>query len=147
MPDFEEAEYCTMATVMGKIKRVQLSEFSNVRPSGLIAMDLKPDDKLGWVRLTSGKDEVMLVTAYGRALRMDESEIRCMGRPAGGVTGIRMDAKDYVVNMDVLEPEAELLVITDKGYGKRTPLEQYNPRVGARKVFPLSTNTILPRVD
>ncbi len=128
VPDFEEAEYCTMATVMGKIKRVQLSEFANVRPSGLIAMDLKPDDKLGWVRLTSGKDEVMLVTAYGRALRMDESEIRCMGRPAGGVTGIRMDAKDYVVNMDVLEPEAELLIITDKGYGKRTPLTQYNPK-------------------
>jgi DNA gyrase subunit A len=128
VPDFEEAEYCTMATVMGKIKRVQLSEFANVRPSGLIAMDLKPDDKLGWVRLTSGNDEVMLVTAYGRALRMDESEIRCMGRPAGGVTGIRMDAKDYVVNMDVLEPEAELLIITDKGYGKRTPLTQYNPK-------------------
>jgi len=63
VPDFEQAEYCTMATEQGKIKRVQLSEFANVRPSGLIAMDLKPDDKLGWVRLTSGKDEVMLVTA------------------------------------------------------------------------------------
>jgi DNA gyrase subunit A len=128
VPDFEQAEYCTMATEQGKIKRVQLSEFANVRPSGLIAMDLKPDDKLGWVRLTSGKDEVMLVTAYGRALRMDESEIRCMGRPAGGVTGIRMDAKDRVTSMDVLEPDAELLVITDKGYGKRTPLGQYNPK-------------------
>ena len=128
VPDFEQAEYCTMATEKGKIKRVQLSEFANVRPSGLIAMDLKPDDKLGWVRLTSGKDEVMLVTAYGRALRMDESEIRCMGRPAGGVTGIRMDAKDRVTSMDVLEADAELLVITDKGYGKRTPLGQYNPK-------------------
>ncbi len=128
VPDFEEAEYCTMATEKGKIKRVQLSEFANVRPSGLIAMSLHKNDKLGWVHLTSGKDEVMLVTAYGRALRMDESEIRCMGRPAGGVTGIRMDVKDRVTGMDVLEPDGELLVITDKGYGKRTPLAQYNPK-------------------
>ncbi len=128
VPDFDQAEYCTMATEKGKIKRVQLSEFANVRPSGLIAMDLKPEDKLGWVRLTSGNDEVMLITAYGRALRMDEKEIRCMGRPAGGVTGIRMDPKDYVTSMDVLEPDAELLVITENGYGKRTPLVQYNPK-------------------
>jgi DNA gyrase subunit A len=128
VPDFDQAEYCTMATEKGKIKRVQLSEFANVRPSGLIAMDLKPEDKLGWVRLTSGNDEVMLITAYGRALRMDEKEIRCMGRPAGGVTGIRMDPKDYVTSMDVLEPDAELLVITENGYGKRTPLAQYNPK-------------------
>lgn len=128
VPDFEEAEYCTMATEKGKIKRVQLSEFANVRPSGLIAMSLHKNDKLGWVHLTSGKDEVMLVTAYGRALRMDESEIRCMGRPAGGVTGIRMDVRDRVTGMDVLEPDGELLVITDKGYGKRTPLAQYNPK-------------------
>jgi DNA gyrase subunit A len=128
VPDFEQAEYCTMATEQGKIKRVQLSEFANVRPSGLIAMDLKPEDRLGWVRLTSGNDEIMLVTAYGRALRMDEKEIRCMGRPAGGVTGIRMDGKDRVTSMDVLEPDAELLVITENGYGKRTPLSQYNPK-------------------
>jgi len=133
VPDFEEAEYCTMATEQGKVKRVQLSEFANVRPSGLIAMDLKKDDRLGWVRLTSGTDEVMLVTAYGRALRMDEREIRCMGRPAGGVTGIRMAAKDRVTSMDVLEPEAELLVITEKGYGKRTPLSQYNIKTRGSK--------------
>ncbi len=128
VPDFDQAEYCTMATELGRIKRVQLSEFASVRPSGLIAMSLKEGDNLGWVRLTSGKDEVMLVTAYGRALRMDENDIRCMGRPAGGVTGIRMAAKDRVTGMDVLEPGGQLLVITDKGFGKRTPLEQYVPK-------------------
>ncbi len=128
VPDFDQAEYCTMATEMGRIKRVQLSEFSSVRPSGLIAMSLKDDDNLGWVRLTSGKDEVMLVTAYGRALRMDENDIRCMGRPAGGVTGIRMSSKDRVTGMDVLEEGGQLLVITEKGYGKRTPLDQYVPK-------------------
>jgi DNA gyrase subunit A len=117
-----------MATEKGRIKRVQLSEFSSVRPSGLIAMGLHSDDNLGWVRLTSGEDEVMMVTAFGRALRMDEKEIRCMGRPAGGVTGIRMAPKDHVTGMDVLEEGGQLLVITDKGFGKRTPLDQYVPK-------------------
>jgi len=128
VPDFDQAKYCTMATEKGRIKRVQLSEFSSVRPSGLIAMGLHKDDNLGWVRLTSGEDEVMMVTAYGRALRMDEKEIRCMGRPAGGVTGIRMAPKDHVTGMDVLEDGGQLLVITDKGFGKRTPLDQYVPK-------------------
>ena len=128
VPDFDQAKYCTMATEKGRIKRVQLSEFSSVRPSGLIAMGLHSDDNLGWVRLTSGEDEVMMVTAYGRALRMDEKEIRCMGRPAGGVTGIRMAANDHVTGMDVLEEGGQLLVITDKGFGKRTPLDQYVPK-------------------
>lgn len=128
VPGFDQAKYCTMATEKGRIKRVQLSEFSSVRPSGLIAMGLHSDDNLGWVRLTSGEDEVMMVTAFGRALRMDEKEIRCMGRPAGGVTGIRMAPKDHVTGMDVLEEGGQLLVITDKGFGKRTPLEQYVPK-------------------
>ena len=123
--DFNEAKFCTMATLKGYIKRVDLSEFASVRPSGLIAMSLKDEDLLGWVRVTSGEDEVMMMTAYGRALRMDEKEIRCMGRPAGGVTGIRMDAGDYVIGMDVVEEEGDLLVLTEKGYGKRTPLEQF----------------------
>ncbi|PKN87793.1 MAG: DNA gyrase subunit A [Chloroflexi bacterium HGW-Chloroflexi-8] len=128
VPDFDQAKYCTMATEKGRIKRVQLSEFSSVRPSGLIAMGLHNDDNLGWVRLTSGEDEVMMVTAYGRALRMDEKEIRCMGRPAGGVTGIRMVPQDRVTGMDVLETNGQLLVITEKGFGKRTPLDQYVPK-------------------
>ena len=128
VPGFDQAKYCTMATEKGRIKRVQLSEFSSVRPSGLIAMGLHSDDNLGWVRLTSGEDEVMMVTAFGRALRMDEKEIRCMGRPAGGVTGIRMAPKDHVTGMDVLEDGGQLLVITDKGFGKRTPLDQYVPK-------------------
>ena len=128
VPGFDQAKYCTMATEKGRIKRVQLSEFSSVRPSGLIAMGLHSDDNLGWVRLTSGEDEIMMVTAFGRALRMDEKEIRCMGRPAGGVTGIRMAPKDHVTGMDVLEEGGQLLVITDKGFGKRTPLDQYVPK-------------------
>jgi DNA gyrase subunit A len=143
VPDFDMAEYCTMATEKGRIKRVMLSDFESVRPSGLIAMALKKDDRLGWVRLTSGNDEVMMVTASGRALRMDEKEIRCMGRPAGGVTGIRMAAKDIVTAMDVLEPEGTLLVITENGFGKRTPLNQYVPKSrGSKGVSTIDKHSI-----
>ncbi|MCJ7695889.1 MAG: DNA gyrase subunit A, partial [Anaerolineaceae bacterium] len=88
VPDFKLAEYCTMATRLGKVKRVALEEFESVRPSGLIAMKLKEDDSLGWVCLTSGKDDIILVTKLGQALRYPESNIRPMGRSAGGVRGI-----------------------------------------------------------
>ena len=79
-----------MLTRRGKIKRVALSEFAAVRPSGLIAMGLAEDDKLGWVRLTSGNEELIIVTGRGQALRFHESEARSMGRPARGVNGIHL---------------------------------------------------------
>jgi DNA gyrase subunit A len=125
VPDFKKAEYCTMATLKGKIKRVDLSEFESVRPSGLIAMGLNDDDYLGWVRLTSGSDELVLVTARGRALRFNEQDIRPMGRPARGVTGIQLKPKDFVTALEVVEPDGALLVVTENGFGKRTPLEEY----------------------
>ncbi len=125
VPDFSAAEYCTMLTRKGKIKRVVLSEFKAVRPSGLIAMGLADDDALGWVRLTRGDDELIIVTARGQALRFHEKEVRAMGRPAQGVNGINLRPGDQVVGMDVIEPGGDLLVITTRGYGKRTPLEEY----------------------
>jgi DNA gyrase subunit A len=127
--DFKEAKYCTMVTEKGLIKRVDLSEFDSVRPSGLIAMNLKEDDRLGWVQLTSGKDELMLITGDGYALRFEEKEVRPMNRPAMGVIAIRLREKDQVVGMDIVEKGADLLVITEKGYGKRTALDGY-PRRG-----------------
>jgi len=125
VPDFEQAAYCTMATAAGRVKRVVLSEFASVRPSGLIAIGLDAGDHLGWVRLTSGKDDVVLVTANGHALRMSEGEIRPMGRPAGGVTGISLRDGDRVTSMEVVEPDGDLLVVTAHGFGKRTPLSDY----------------------
>lgn len=125
VPDFNAAEYCTMATVKGRVKRVALSEFSSVRPSGLIAIGLEPGDELGWVRLTSGEDDIILVTAGGYALRFNEQSIRPMGRPGYGVTGIKLRPGDVVTSMDVVKPDAELLVVTELGYGKRTPLKEY----------------------
>ncbi|MEW6715997.1 MAG: DNA gyrase subunit A [Chloroflexota bacterium] len=125
VPDFESAEYCTMATRKGRVKRVELSEFASVRPSGLIAMGLDDDDQLGWVRLTRGDEEIILVTERGQALRFPEDSVRPMGRPATGVIGIRMEPGDAVTSMDVIEPGGDLLVVTMKGYGKRTPLREY----------------------
>jgi DNA gyrase subunit A len=125
VPKFDDAEYCTMATRMGRVKRVVLSEFSSVRPSGLAAISLDNDDELGWVRLTHGNNEVILVTERGYAVRFPEEQIRSMGRTAAGVIGIRMRKGDYVTSMDVVEEGGELLIVTRKGYGKRTPLAEY----------------------
>lgn len=128
VPDFKAANYCTMATRKGKIKRVALPKFSAVRPSGLIAINLADDDELGWVRLTGGQDEIILVTESGRALRFKESEARAMGRQAAGVIGIRLKPEDRVTSMEVVEPGGDLLVVTQFGYGKRTKLEDYKPK-------------------
>ncbi|MDF1520532.1 MAG: DNA gyrase subunit A [Brevefilum sp.] len=126
--DFEDAKYCTMATVSGRVKRVELSEFETVRPSGLIAITLDEQDQLGWVSLTSGKDEIMLITRNGQALRFNEELIRPMGRQAMGVIGIRTRPGDQLAALEVLEPNGDLLVVTDKGFGKRTKLSEYTPK-------------------
>lgn len=123
--NFSAHNYCTLMTAKGKIKRVDMSEFAAVRPSGLIAMSLENGDELGWARLTSGKNDILVVTAKGQALRFAENEVRVMGRGAAGVQGIRLKAGDRVTSMEVVEEGGSLLVITRAGYGKQTPLEQY----------------------
>ncbi|TDA66180.1 MAG: DNA gyrase subunit A [Chloroflexi bacterium] len=125
VPEFKAGAYCTMATVRGKVKRVSLEEFSSVRPSGLIAIGLETGDELGWVGLTGGKDDLILVTANGQALRFIEQTIRPMGRPASGINGIHLAKDDRVASMEVVKADAELLVVTEWGYGKRTPLKDY----------------------
>ena len=125
VPDFVAAEYCTMATRNGRVKRVTLAEFNAVRPSGLIAITLDPGDELGWARLTNGEDEIILVTEQGQALRFSEASVRPMGRAAGGVIGIGLEKGDFVASMEVIEPDGDLLIVTAHGYGKRTPLSDY----------------------
>ena len=122
---FDEGHFCMMATRNGRIKRIALSEFASVRPSGLIAISLDEKDDLGWVRQTGGKNEIILITEQGQALRFSEDEVRPMGRGAGGVTAIRLSKNDHVTSMEVIEPEGDLLVITTHGFGKRTPLSEY----------------------
>ncbi|OQY81715.1 MAG: DNA gyrase subunit A, partial [Anaerolineae bacterium UTCFX3] len=123
--NFEANNYCMMATARGKVKRVDMEEFASVRPSGLIAMTLEEGDTLGWARLTSGQDEIILVTENGQALRFSEDKVRVMGRAAGGVQGIRLANGDAVTSMTVVQPNGSLLIVTANGYGKQTPLKDY----------------------
>lgn len=125
VPNFEAADYCLMATRRGKVKRLALSAFASVRPSGLIAINLAEGDELRWVRLTDGDCHCIMVTEKGQALRFSEQEIRPTGRTAAGVIGIRLRGDDRVTSMEVVETGGDLLVITTGGYGKRTPLTQY----------------------
>ena len=125
VPNFEAAEYCTMLTLHGRMKRISLSEFVSVRPSGLIAISLDDHDELGWVRLTSGKDDLLLVTAQGQALRISEEDIRPMGRQAGGVTGINLRSGDVLASLEVVQPDGSLFIVTENGYGKRVDLVEY----------------------
>jgi DNA gyrase subunit A len=105
-----------------------MEEFASVRPSGLIAMNLDDGDTLGWVRLTSGKDEIIIVTENGQALRFGEDKVRSMGRQAAGVQGIKLKKDDVVTSMDVVDKEGALLVVTTNGFGKQTPLKEYTPK-------------------
>ncbi len=123
--DFRPGAYVFLATRQGKVKRLPLEDLASVRASGLIVMRLAEGDALGWARVTTGNDEVLLVTAHGQALRFRETEVRPMGRTAQGVTGIRLKAGDEVVGMEVVEPQGSLFVVSARGYGKRTPLAAY----------------------
>ncbi len=125
VPDFDQAEYLIMLTRKGRAKRTGLREFDSVRPSGLIALTLEADDELCWVKLTGGRSEIVIVSYNGQAIRFDENDVRAMGRTAAGVSTMRMRSTDRLQGMDVVEPGAELLIVTDKGYAKRTPLEEY----------------------
>ena len=128
VPDFKAASYITLATASGRVKRMKLSEFESVRHSGLIAINLGEGDHMGWARLTSGDDEIIMVTTFGYALRISEKKIRSMGRQAAGVTGIRLKAGDRLTSMEVVEAGGYLLVVTENGFGKRTSLGIYPVR-------------------
>jgi len=125
---FSDAKFCALATKLGRIKRVPMSDFANVRPSGLIAIRLNDGDELGWVCMTSGQDDLLMVTRKGKALRFHEKQVRPTGRTTMGVTGITLRGDDNVAALEVAEPEGYLFVLTEKGQGKRTPLEEYIPK-------------------
>ena len=128
VPKFDDDSFCVLVTRNGKIKRVAMSEFASVRPSGLIATTLEPGDVLGWAKMTDGQREIMLVTEKGQALRFSEDAVRAMGRAAAGVNAIRLDDDDHLTSMDIVVDGCHLLVVTEKAFGKRTPLEEYTPK-------------------
>ncbi|MGH2690639.1 MAG: DNA gyrase C-terminal beta-propeller domain-containing protein, partial [Actinomycetota bacterium] len=123
--DFETHKYLVMATKNGIIKRTLFSAYDSSRKDGLIALNVRGDDELIQVRATSGEDELIMVSRKGMAITFPESDVRPMGRTAGGVIGIRLNEGDEVVAYDVADPNAELLIVTDAGYGKRTLLTHY----------------------
>jgi len=128
VPNSEEEGYLVMVTQRGRAKRTALREFSNVRSSGLNAIRLKAGDELGWVRMTRGGQDLVIVTAHGQALRFHEEQVRAMGRTAAGVQAIKLDGDDYVASVCVVEHDADLLVVTTKGFGKRTPFSEFSPK-------------------
>lgn len=122
--------YYILATEKGMIKRVSFEQFDTVRRSGLIAMGLKSGDTLRWVHLSTGNDEVVMLTKQGQSVRFKEKGVRDMGRTASGVRGMRLKGSDLLVSVEVVPGDAdmkdiELLVVSENGYGKRTKLSQY----------------------
>ncbi len=126
--DLKKYKYLTMVTREGLIKKTDLKDFANVRKNGLIALKLKGEDILEWVKPTSGKDEVMLITADGQSIHFKESDIRPMGRTAAGVRGMRLHKNDHIIGMDIIAAamkSPQLLIIMGDGYGKRTTVSAY----------------------
>jgi DNA gyrase subunit A len=127
LPNFEPGHYLVMATRRGQIKKTPLEQFERVRATGIRAITIHDDDELAWVDVSSGADDIIIATAEGMIARFAEDEVRPMGRDAGGVIGIRLlkRAGDSVVAMTVVEPGADLLVLTETGYGKRVALSEF----------------------
>jgi DNA gyrase subunit A len=128
--DYETYRYLLIATRRGIVKKTLFREYDSARREGIIAVNLKAGDEVVKVRPTSGKDDVLLVSRKGKAIRFsEEKHVRPMGRTATGVIGIRLDEDDEVVACEVVEEGKELLIVTEFGYGKRTKLSEF-PRKG-----------------
>lgn len=123
--ELEGEGFLVMATRLGEIKRTAIGDFHNLRTNGLRAFDIEEGDELKWVRLTNGSDDLVMVTRKGMSIRFPETSLRIASRASGGVRGIKLEGEDYAVSMDVARDTFELLIISEKGMGKRTELSQY----------------------
>lgn len=128
--EFREKHFVFFATKQGVVKKTDLMAYANPRPSGIIAIGLDGEDEVIGVRLTDGRQEVILTTRDGQAIRFREEAVRSMGRGAAGVKGITLEEADEVVSLEILSPGASVLTVAENGYGKRTDIEEY--RVQAR---------------
>ncbi len=143
-----ETKFLIMATKNGLIKKVTSEEFVKIRRTGMIAITLKNDDELKWVQSSSGEDQIILSTQNGQAIRFKEKDVRAMGRTASGVTGMRLKKNDKIISMDVISQNAdvkklEVLIITEKGQGKKTGLSSY--KVQKRAGSGVKTLKVTPR--
>jgi DNA gyrase subunit A len=123
--EFQEGRYVVFATKKGVIKKTELMAYAHPRPSGLRAIGLEAGDEVIGVRLTDGRQEIILSTLQGQAIRFREDQVRSTGRGTYGVVGMRMDNGDAVVSMEILSRGADILTVSENGYGKRTPMEEY----------------------
>jgi DNA gyrase subunit A len=123
--EFEENKFIVMGTTRGEVKKTELTAFSNPRAGGIIAMGVADGDAVIAAQISDGSNEVFIGTRNGMSIRFRESDVRSMGRAAGGVRGIELREDDEVVAMEVLRPGGTILSVTEQGYGKRTELEEY----------------------
>jgi len=126
-PDFENNDNLVMVTRQGEIKKTSLHDFESVRRSGLKAMDIEPNDELCWVKHSAVGQDVILVSEGGKALRFPLDSMRMSQRASGGMRGLRLQPGDKLAGMDIVDPDANLLVVTEHGFGKYTPLKEYRP--------------------
>ena len=123
---FEEDKFIIMATKNGTVKKTKLMAYSRPRVGGIIALGIKDGDELIGARITSGENQILLTSRNGQAIRFDEHDVRDMGRSATGVRGLRLGKDDQVVSLEVIQnPEAQILTVTEMGYGKRTVVSEY----------------------
>jgi DNA gyrase subunit A len=128
--DYKEAKYLVFATRKGVVKKTEFEAYNTpLKADGIIALGMREDDELIGVRLSTGDDDVLMVSRGGQAIRFNESDVRSMGRPASGVQGMRLRGDDEVIEVDIAKDEADLLVVTENGWGKRTRVADY-PRKG-----------------
>ena len=120
----EEYKYLIFATKQGYIKKTDISEFDNIRNNGKKFITLREDDELISVKKTTGEDDVLMASSSGRMVRFNENGIRVMGRSASGVRGINLDG-NVLVGMEIATPGVDVLVVTENGYGKKTPIDEY----------------------
>jgi DNA gyrase subunit A len=126
-PKSQDIKFLVMATANGVTKKTAIEDFENVRRNGIIAITLKKGDSLKWVKPSSGRDQIILVTSQGQSIRFKESQLRTMGRSASGVNGVKLKKGDLVVGLDIIEEKGadKLLVVTEKGFSKQTLLKEY----------------------
>ena len=140
--EYPEDQFIFFATASGKVKRTSLSNFSRPRANGIIALDLRDEDSLIGVQLTEGKSDMMLFTRAGKGIRIDENDVRAMGRTAAGVRGIKIKSDDEVISLIAVESDAgQILFATENGYGKRTRIGDFSTQGrGGQGVISIQTS-------
>jgi len=145
--EFQEGRFVVFTTKQGLIKKTELMSYSNPRPSGIRAIALEPKDEVIGVRLTDGQQEIVLSTLDGQSIRFKEAQVRPTGRGTYGVVGMRLDKGDEVVSMEILSLGADILTASEKGYGKRTSMQEYRLQSrGGKGIITMKTTDKTGRV-